>query len=99
MPEAEFDPTSPETKFRAVNDVLIVQQFRPKQKGLIHVPETDKLKYNTGEVLSVGAKVECGAKPGDFVLWQVFTGQAVGHFDENRWAIREKDVLAVVERA
>jgi len=98
MPELDFDPTSPETKFRAVNDVLLVQQYQPKQKGTIIVPGTDPLKHNTGVVVSVGPKCECGAKVGDVVVWQVFKGQAVGHFDKERWFIRDEDVCGIVER-
>jgi co-chaperonin GroES (HSP10) len=93
-----LDPSSPETKWRAVNDVLLVQQFKPAQKGLIHVPDTDPLKYNTGTVLSVGPDAKCGAKAGDIIVWQVFKGQAVGHFDKERWCIRNEDVLCVMEK-
>jgi co-chaperonin GroES (HSP10) len=94
----EFDPTSPDAVHRAVNDVLVVEQFKPKQKGSIIVPGTDPLKHNTGVVLSVGPKCTCGAQPGDFIVWQVFKGQAVGHFDKERWFIRDEDVCSVVEK-
>lgn len=98
MPEIDFDPTDPSTVLTAVNDVVIVKQFVPAKKGVILTPSTSPLNHNTGTVLSVGLECKSGVKVGDVVVWQVFKGQAVGHFDKERWFIRDADICGVVQR-
>ena len=96
MPE-DFDPTSPDTKWGARGTWILAQQYMPPKKGLIHVPTTSPLQHNTGTVLSVGPDVK-SCKAGDTVVWQVFKAQAVGHFDRERWWIKDEDVCGVAER-
>lgn len=99
MPDLDFDPTSPEAQHRACGTWVIAEQFVPKQKGRILTPETSKLQHNTGRVVSVGPEAKCGAKAGDIITWAVFKAQAVGHFDQARWFIKDEDVCSIVERA
>jgi co-chaperonin GroES (HSP10) len=99
MLELDFDPTSPDVKLRAVNDFVVVRQYKPPMKGSIIVPGTNPLQDNTGVVLSVGPDAEkAGVQVGDVVVWQVFKGQAVGHFDKERWFLKREDICGVVER-
>jgi co-chaperonin GroES (HSP10) len=85
-------------RLRAVNDKVVVQKAsRPdRSKGGLFLPQEDVRTYCEGKVLSVGPDVK-SCKVGDEIVWQVFRGQAVGHFDEDRWGIEDKDVLAVIE--
>lgn len=85
-------------KLCAVNDRIVVELLdRPdKSKGGIVLPiGMDQRKYNEGKVSSVGPDVK-SCKPGDEVIWEVYKGQAAGHFDEKRWIIKDEEVLAVV---
>ena len=80
----------------AVGDVLLVEQIRPTKHGLIHLTANDPRKYNIGRVASAGPDVTRAAA-GNIVLWEVFKGQAVDHRDDERWFIREADVLGVLK--
>jgi co-chaperonin GroES (HSP10) len=76
--------------------VLVRIAVKPKMSaGGIHLPGTDERLYNEGEVIGVGPKVTEVAV-GDVVIWEVFKGQAPGHFDEGRWMLKESEVLAKV---
>lgn len=87
-------------KLRAVNDRVVVKKaVRPdKSKGGLWLPGEDVRTYCEGTVLSVGPKVQ-SCKVGDDIIWEVFRGQAAGHHDEERWALKDEDVIAVLEPA
>lgn len=79
----------------AVGDVLLVEQIRPTKHGMLHLPGTDLRKYNIGRVASAGTDVTRAAV-GNVIVWEVFKGQAVDHRDDERWFIRNVDVLGVL---
>lgn len=87
-----------ERVLRAVNNkVVVLIAKRPEtSKGGIIMPGDDIRKYNEGRVVSVGPDVK-SCKAGDEIIWEVFKGQAPGHFDETRWVIRDDEVLSVIE--
>lgn len=87
-------------RIRAVNDRIIVQKaVRPKKSaGGLFLPDEDVRIYCEGMVLSVGPDVK-SCKVGEQIIWEVFKGQAAGHHDEERWALKDADVLGVLEDA
>jgi co-chaperonin GroES (HSP10) len=97
-----MEKTLAEKNLQPLHDRVLVRIVRPPTTSSgahgikIHLPTaTDERKYNEGEVLAVGPKVE-QVKPGDIVTWEVFKGQAPGHFDDTRWVIKESELLAKV---
>jgi co-chaperonin GroES (HSP10) len=82
--------------FQAVGDSVLVENLRPtKSAGGIHLVMNDLRKWNLGRVVSVGPKVRT-CDQGDLVVWEVFKGQAAGQTDEERWFLRDADILAKV---
>jgi co-chaperonin GroES (HSP10) len=85
-------------KVQAANDwVVVLKAVRPKKSaGGLFLPDEDVRVYCEGKVLSVGPKVT-SCKPGDDIVWAVFKGQAAGHHDEERWALKDEDVIGVID--
>lgn len=90
-------------KMQALNDRVLVRVVKPPTesagthgKKIILASGADQRQYNEGEVLSIGAKVSDQVKVGDTVTWEVFKGQAAGHFDEDRWVVKESELLTKV---
>jgi co-chaperonin GroES (HSP10) len=82
--------------FKAVGDAVLVENLRPtKSAGGIVLVMNDLRKWNLGRVVSVGPKVRT-CDPGDIVVWEVFKGQAAGQTDDERWFLRDADILAKV---
>lgn len=86
-----------EKKLQPLHDRVLVRiAAKPKMSaGGIHLPQTDPRLYNEGKVEAVGPDVK-QVKVDDVVIWEVFKGQAPGHFDEGRWMLKESEVLAKV---
>jgi co-chaperonin GroES (HSP10) len=86
-----------EKPLQPLNDRVLVRiAAKPKKsQGGIILPDSDQRLYNEGEVIAVGPKVT-EVSAGDVVIWEVFKGQAPGHFDEGRWMLKESEVLAKV---
>jgi co-chaperonin GroES (HSP10) len=82
--------------YQAVGDVLLVEQLRPMKQGVIHLVQHDLRKYNIGRVASVGPDVK-RAREGNIIAWEVFKGQAADQRDDERWFIRDADVLGVLK--
>jgi co-chaperonin GroES (HSP10) len=85
-------------EYEACGDVLLVEQLRPTKQGVIHLVQSDLRKYNIGRVASAGPDVK-RAKVGNVIAWEVFKGQAVDQRDDERWFIRDADVLGVLKKA
>lgn len=93
-----------EKKLKMLGARVLVRLLKPPTessgahgKKIILATGADQRIYNEGKVIAVGTKVTEPVKEGDIVTWEVFKGQAAGHFDETRWVIKEEDLLAVVE--
>lgn len=84
-------------EYAAVGDVLLVEQLRPSKQGVIHLIQSDLRKYNIGRVASAGPDVK-RARAGNVIVWEVFKGQAVDQRDDERWFIRDGDVLGVLTK-
>jgi chaperonin GroES len=95
-------------KFRPLYDRVLIKRVNAEQKtssGLI-IPDSAKEKPLEAEVVAVGdgARVKDGEtrpmslKVGDIVLFGKYTGDEVKLDGEEHIILREKDVLAVVER-
>jgi co-chaperonin GroES (HSP10) len=98
-----MEKTLEEKNMQALNDRVLVRVVKPPTesagthgKKIILASGADQRQYNEGTVLSVGPKCTDQVQPGDVVTWEVFKGQAAGHFDETRWVIKESELLTKV---
>lgn len=98
-----MEKTLEEKKMQALNDRVLVRVVKPPTessgqfgKKIVLATGADQRQYNEGEVLSVGPKCSDQVKVGDVVTWEVFKGQAAGHFDESRWVVKESELLTKV---
>ena len=92
---------------RPLHDYVIVRRIAAENltSGGIMIPDTTAEKPNQGEIVSVGngrllkggRLVPLGVKPGDRILFGKFTGTEIRFNDEELIAMRETDIMAVLE--
>lgn len=107
---ATKEPRKLEKRINPINKWLLVRKEAAPEKskaGIIIPGGQHERIMNEGEVLAISPDLpkENGApmvKPGDVVIWGVYTGQAAGHSldtDQRLWFVKFEDVLAVKELA
>lgn len=92
---------------RPLHDYIIVRRVAAENRsaGGIVIPDTAAEKPSEGEVVAVGngrllkggRLMPLNVKPGDRILFGKYTGTEIKFDDEDLIAMRETDVMAVLE--
>lgn len=107
-----MEKTLEEKDLEMFHDRVLVRIAKPPTesagthgKKIILASGADERSYHEGIVLAVGPgkllpdgkRAAMSAVVGDTVLWEVFKGQAAGHFDESRWVLKDEEIYCRVK--